>query len=57
MASKVYVEVKVRLIIRQDDDANTQDVIDEMEYDFTDTTGKADIEDIEILDFEVVDSK
>lgn len=54
---KVYVEVKVKLIIRQDDDAKIADVIDEMDYSFADTTGKATIEDTEILDYEVTDSK
>ena len=54
---KVYVEVKVRLIINQDDGVDTSQVIDEMEYEFTDTTGKADIVDTTIEEYEVVDSK
>lgn len=55
--SKVYVEVKVRLIINQDDGVQTSEVMDEMEYNFQDTTGKADVVDTEILDYEVKDSK
>ena len=54
---KVFVEVKVRLVINQNDDAQTREILDEMEYDFSDTTGKADIVDTTIEDYEVVDSK
>ena len=54
---KVFVEVKVRLVIIQNEDVETSEVIDEMEYEFTDTTGKADIVDATIEDYEVVDSK
>jgi hypothetical protein len=54
---KVYVDVKVRLIIRQDDGVETSEVVNEMEYDFTDTTGNATIEDMEITDYQIVDSK
>lgn len=54
---KVYVEVKVRLIIRQDEGVELSQIIDEMDCDFTDRTGKADIEDYEILDYEIQDSK
>ena len=57
MARKVYVDVTVRLIINQDDDVCTGDVINEMEYNFMDMTGKATIEDTEIKDYEVTDSK
>jgi len=54
---KVYVDVKVRLIIRVDEGVPVGAVIDEMDYDFTDTTGDATIEDIEITNYEIVDSK
>ena len=54
---KVYVEVRVRLVIRQDEGVETSDVIDEMDYSFADTTGQATIEDTEILGFEITDSK
>ena len=54
---KVFVEVKVRLVIIQNEDVETSEVIDEMEYEFTDTTGKADIVDVTLEDYEVVDSK
>lgn len=57
MARKVYVEAKVKLIVRADDDADIDNVLSEMDYSFSDTTGKADIEDTEILDWDITDSK
>jgi len=54
---KVFVEVKVKLIINMDEGIDLDDVISEMEYDFSDTTTHADIEDTEILDYEITDSK
>jgi hypothetical protein len=43
---KVYVDVTVRLIINQDDGVETSKVINEMEYNFMDMTGKATIEEV-----------
>jgi hypothetical protein len=57
MDRKIYVEVKVRLIVRADEGVSVDEIIQEMDYNFTDKTGKADIEDMEIKDFEVTDSK
>jgi hypothetical protein len=57
MDRKIYVEVKVRLIIRADEGVEVSEIIQEMDYNFVDKTGKADIEDMEIRDFEVTDSK
>jgi len=54
---KIHVTVKVDLFIKADDDADLQEVINEMEYNFTDTTGEADIEDTEVLSYEVTDSR
>ena len=54
---KVYVDVKVRLIINQDDGVETSEVINEMEYSFTSNTSGAEIVDTEIKDHEVTDSK
>jgi hypothetical protein len=55
---KVTVEVKVKLVINMDEGLEVSDVIDEMEYDFTaNNEGAAYIEDMEILDHEVTDSK
>jgi hypothetical protein len=57
MSRKVYVEVKVKLIMNVDEGMEISEVIDEMSYGFTDNTGAADIEDTEILGYEVTDSK
>lgn len=54
---KVFVEVKVKLVINMDDGVEVQQVIDEMDCNFNDTTTLADIEDTEILSHEVIDSK
>lgn len=54
---KVYVEVKVKLVINANDGVALSKIIDEMEYEFSDNTGKADIYDSEILDYKVIDSK
>jgi hypothetical protein len=54
---KVYVEMKVRLVVNVDEDTTIGEVIDEMNYSFVDQTGNADIIDSEILDYEVKDSK
>ena len=53
----VFIELKVKLVIKANEDAVISDIIDEMDYNFTDTTTTADIEDSEILDFDIVDSK
>lgn len=54
---KVVVEIKVKLLIRADEGQEISEVIDEMDYSFEDTTGGADIEDTEILDYEITDSR
>ncbi len=54
---KVYVEVITRLIIQADEGVEIQQVINEMDYDFYDNTGKATIIDIEIKDYNITDSK
>lgn len=57
MARKVTVEVKVKLTINMDDGVEVSEVINEMEYDFTSTIDGADIEDTEIIDHDVTDSR
>jgi hypothetical protein len=54
---KVFVTLTVKLVINADEDVEIGDVIDELEYNFSDTTGKADVEDTEIIDHKVTDSK
>lgn len=57
MSDKAYVEVKVRLIIRKDEDANITEILENMDYSFKDTTGTADINETEILEWDVTDLK
>ena len=54
---KVYVEVKLRLIVTMDEGINLDDVMNDMEYDFTSCTLDAAIDDTELEDWEVTDSK
>ena len=53
----VTVKVEVKLTMKVDEGIEISEIINEMEYDFSDTTTKATIEDAEITDFEVVDSR
>ena len=57
MSRKVYVNVTARLIIRANDDQNIEDVLENMDYSFTSQSDGADIEDTEITDWEITDSK
>ena len=54
---KVHVTVKVDLLIHANEGVEIGTVIDEMDYTFTSQTDGADIEDTEIKDYEVTDSR
>jgi len=54
---KVYVDAKVRLIIRADDDQSIEEVLENMDYSFISQSDGADIEDTEIREWEITDSK
>ena len=54
---KIYVNVITRLIIQANEGVDIDDVLSEMDYDFTSTTEGAEIIDTEITDQEVTDSK
>ena len=54
---KVYVTVTTRLIIRADEGVNIGGVLDDMDYHFKSQTEGAEIEDSDIQDWEVTDSK
>jgi|GEM_PF-1986786 len=49
---KVYVNLQVILDLNTDGE-NVSEIIDELDYDFFDTTGNASVEDTEISDYEV----
>ena len=53
----VNVKLEVNLTIKTDDDVEISEVINELDYNFSDTTTKATVEDMSIEDFEVVDSR
>ena len=59
MARKVYVNVTTRLIINLEDEETVEDVIQEMDYDFSYSPDGAEnrITDTEILWHEITDSK
>jgi hypothetical protein len=54
---KVYVEVKIGLLINAEDKVNIDDVLGEMDYNFMFDSDKADIVETEILSWEIKDSK
>lgn len=53
----VTVEVKVKLTMKVDEGTEVAEVIQELDYNFSDNTGKATIEDTEIRDYNVEDSR
>lgn len=53
----VTVEVKVKVTMKVDEGTEVAEVIQELDYNMTDQTGHATIEDTEITDYEVQDSK
>lgn len=57
MSRKVYVEVKVKLILNMDEGVEVDEVINEMDYNFTSTVDGADVYDSSIMDYDVTDSK
>lgn len=54
---KVYVKVTTKLILTLSDDDSLEDVMSDMEYDFTSNTEGVYVVDTEMLDYVVTDSK
>jgi hypothetical protein len=54
---KVYLELKVKMIIHISEGDFIYEFVDELDYEFKDTTGNVTIEDTQIIDFEVTDSR
>jgi hypothetical protein len=50
-----HVVLTVRLDILKPDDVEMSEIINELNYDFEDTTGKAKVEYTDICDFEEID--
>lgn len=54
---KVYVTVTTKLVLRVDEGVEVSEIMNEMDYSFKDTTGKATVEDSSMEDFEITNSK
>ena len=54
---KITVEVTVKMLIHTDEDASLETVMDELDYEFSDTTGMATVQDTEITGYKVGDSR
>ncbi len=52
----VIVEVTHKLVLKVSEDTDVEDVVNELECSFQDTTGNADVEDSEMTTYECVDS-
>jgi hypothetical protein len=57
MSRKVNVMVTVNMNLIIDEGVEVNEILREMDYEFTETTTKATIEDHEIVDWEVIDSR
>ena len=53
----VHVQLTVDLTMKVDESVEIGHVVDELEYEFNDTTTQATVEDTEITDYEVLDSR
>ena len=54
---KVTINMQVKLVMLVDEGTEVSEIINELDFNFADTTTKATIEDTTIEDFEVVDSR
>ncbi len=54
---KVTVELEMRLVMLVDEGVEISDVVNELDYEVSDTTTAADVLDTEITGYEIVDSK
>jgi hypothetical protein len=54
---KVYVEVKTRLILRVNEGVEVSEVLEDMDYNFKPDINQATLEDEEIIDWNIKDSK
>ena len=54
---KVTVKLEMKIVMSVDEGMKISELIQELDYQVTDTTTAADILDTEIVDYEVIDSK
>jgi len=57
MSRIVVVSLNVQLIMVVDEGVEIQEIVSELEYNFLDTTTKADVLDQTILGMEIIDSR
>lgn len=53
MSCKAYITVTVKIIINKDENISTSEIMSELDYSFSDTTGKADVVSTEMTDYEI----
>jgi len=54
---RIYVEVKTRIIMNMEEGIEVGEAIEEMDYHFASMTEGVNFDDMEIRDYEVIDSK
>ena len=54
---KVTIKLEIRVVMSVDEGIEIAEVVNQLDYQVSDTTTTADILDTEITDYEVVDSK
>ena len=57
MSRKVVIELRIKVVMTVDEGVGIGEIVNELDYQILDTTTKATIEDTEIYDYEVIDSK
>lgn len=54
---KVTLKLQMRVVMSVDEGVEIADIVNELDYQLSDTTTAADILDTEIIDYEIEDSK
>ena len=54
---KVEVEIKIKLSLNINEGVEIQEIVNELQYNFCDTTGEAEVLDTELREFDLIDSK
>jgi len=54
---KVTVNVQVKVVLNMDEGVELNDVLSDLNYDITSSDDAYDVEDCEMVDYDIVDSK
>lgn len=57
MSRKVYAEITFKVVLNVNEGIETSDVINELDCSFETTTDDSDVELVEMIDYEIKDSK